>query len=44
MMSEDSDGAFDPSLFVVFEKIVPSFQGFVAAASGNASEVKQAAA
>jgi putative nucleotidyltransferase with HDIG domain len=29
----DDEGAFDPSLFPVFERIVPTFQGFVAAAS-----------
>ena len=44
MMREDSAGAFDPTLFPVFEQLVPTFQGFVAAASGNQSEVKRAAA
>ena len=44
MMREDSGGAFDPSLFPVFEKVVPGFQGFVAAVSGTTSQVKQAAA
>jgi putative nucleotidyltransferase with HDIG domain len=44
MMREDSGGAFDPSLFPVFEKVVPGFQGFVAAVSGTTPEVKRAAA
>ena len=43
IMREDT-GAFDPALFVVFEKLVPTFQGFVAAASATTSEVKRAAA
>jgi len=44
MIREDSGGAFDPSLFPVFEKVVPGFQGFVAAVSGTTSQVKRAAA
>jgi putative nucleotidyltransferase with HDIG domain len=43
MMRVEMDGAFDPSLFPIFERLVPTFQGFVAAA-GNRAEVKQAAA
>jgi putative nucleotidyltransferase with HDIG domain len=43
MMRADSGGAFDPSLFPIFERLVPTFQGFVAAA-GSRPEVKQAAA
>jgi putative nucleotidyltransferase with HDIG domain len=39
-------GAFDPALFPVFEQLVPTFHGFVAAASraGEVPEVTQAAA
>jgi putative nucleotidyltransferase with HDIG domain len=44
MMRADSGTAFDPTLFPVFEKLVPSFQAFVAAAAATAPEVKQAAA
>jgi len=44
MMREDCGQSFDPALFPIFEHLVPSFQGFVAAASGTLSEVKQAAA
>ena len=44
MMRDDSGASFDPSLFPVFEKIVPTFQGFVAAATGIQPETKQAAA
>jgi putative nucleotidyltransferase with HDIG domain len=44
MMRADSGTAFDPILFPVFEKLVPSFQAFVAAAAATAPEVKQAAA
>ena len=43
MMRVDMAGAFDPSLFPIFERLVPSFHGFVAAA-GRRPEVKQAAA
>ncbi|HKN67680.1 MAG TPA: HD domain-containing phosphohydrolase [Gemmatimonadaceae bacterium] len=43
MMRVDMVGAFDPSLFPIFERLVPSFQGF-AAAAGRRPEVKQAAA
>ena len=43
MMRVDMHGAFDPSLFPIFERLVPSFQGF-AAAAGRRAEVKQAAA
>jgi putative nucleotidyltransferase with HDIG domain len=44
MMRDDAGRAFDPTLFAVFERLVPTFQGFVAAASGARPEVKQAAA
>ena len=44
MMREDMNGAFDPTLFPIFEQLVPTFHGFVVAASGNRTEVKQAAA
>jgi putative nucleotidyltransferase with HDIG domain len=44
MMREDSGKSFDPTLFPVFEQLVPSFQGFAAAAAGRATEVKKAAA
>ena len=44
MMRDDAGHAFDPALFAVFERLVPSFQAFVAAAAGNAPEVKKAAA
>jgi len=44
MMREDAGRSFDPTLFAVFERLVPTFQGFVAAASGARPEVKQAAA
>ncbi|MFL5614773.1 MAG: HD domain-containing phosphohydrolase [Gemmatimonadaceae bacterium] len=44
MMREDSGKSFDPTLFPVFEQLVPSFQGFAAAAAGRATEVKRAAA
>jgi putative nucleotidyltransferase with HDIG domain len=44
MMREDAGRSFDPTLFAVFERLVPTFQGFVAAASGTRPEVKQAAA
>ncbi|HKW09295.1 MAG TPA: HD-GYP domain-containing protein, partial [Gemmatimonadaceae bacterium] len=44
MMRDDAGRAFDPALFAVFERVVPSFQGFVAAAAGKLPEVKQAAA
>ncbi|HEY2376456.1 MAG TPA: HD domain-containing phosphohydrolase [Gemmatimonadaceae bacterium] len=44
MMREDSGKAFDPTLFPIFERLVPGFQGFVAAAAGTMSEIKQAAA
>ena len=44
MMREEAGHAFDPTLFAVFEHLVPTFQGFVAAASGARPEVKQAAA
>jgi putative nucleotidyltransferase with HDIG domain len=44
MMRADSGTAFDPTLFPVFEELVPTFQAFVAAAAGAAPEVKQAAA
>jgi putative nucleotidyltransferase with HDIG domain len=44
MMREDCGRSFDPSLFPVFERVVPSFQAFAAAAAGRAPEVKQAAA
>jgi HD-GYP domain-containing protein (c-di-GMP phosphodiesterase class II) len=37
MMRDDAGKAFDPSIFPVFEQLVPSFQGFVAGA-GNRSE------
>jgi putative nucleotidyltransferase with HDIG domain len=45
IMREDA-GAFDPSLFPVFERLVPSFQAFVAAASkaGTAPEATRVAA
>jgi putative nucleotidyltransferase with HDIG domain len=43
MMRVDMVGAFDPSLFPIFERLVPSFHGFVVAA-GSRPEVKQAAA
>jgi putative nucleotidyltransferase with HDIG domain len=44
VMREEMSGAFDPTLFAVFEKVVPGFQAFVAAVSGTAPRVKQAAA
>jgi putative nucleotidyltransferase with HDIG domain len=44
MMRDDMAGAFDPALFAVFERLVPTFQGFVAAAAGSLPEAKQAAA
>ena len=44
MMREDAGCSFDPTLFAVFERLVPTFQGFVAAASGALPEVKKAAA
>jgi putative nucleotidyltransferase with HDIG domain len=44
MMREDAGTSFDPALFPVFERLVPSFQGFAAAAAGISSEVKRAAA
>ena len=42
----DDVGAFDPSLFPVFERLVPTFHAFVAAASraGEVPEVTQVAA
>jgi putative nucleotidyltransferase with HDIG domain len=43
IMRVDMSGAFDPSLLPIFERIVPTFQGFVAAAASR-PEVKQAAA
>jgi len=43
MMRVDMAGAFDPSLFPIFERLVPTFHGFVVAA-GSRPEVKQAAA
>ena len=43
MMRVDMVGAFDPSLFPIFERLVPTFHGFVVAA-GSRPEVKQAAA
>jgi putative nucleotidyltransferase with HDIG domain len=43
IMRVDMSGAFDPSLLPIFERLVPTFQGFVAAAASR-PEVKQAAA
>jgi putative nucleotidyltransferase with HDIG domain len=43
MMRVDMNGAFDPSLFPIFERLVPSFQGFAAAAASR-PEVNRAAA
>jgi len=43
MMRVDMAGAFDPSLFPIFERLVPTFQGFAAAAATR-PEVKRAAA
>jgi len=39
MMRDDSGKSFDPSLFPVFEQLVPSFHAFVVAASGNQPEM-----
>jgi putative nucleotidyltransferase with HDIG domain len=44
MMRDDAGRAFDPALFAVFERVVPSFHAFVAAAADKLPEVKQAAA
>lgn len=44
MMREDSGRSFDPALFPVFERVVPSFQAFVTAVAGTPPAVKQAAA
>jgi putative nucleotidyltransferase with HDIG domain len=45
MMRGDSGTAFDPSLFPIFEQLVPSFHAFAAAAAaGTSPEAKQAAA
>ncbi|HEY7235782.1 MAG TPA: HD domain-containing phosphohydrolase [Gemmatimonadaceae bacterium] len=40
----DDAGAFDPALFAVFERVVPNFHAFIAAAADKVPEVKQAAA
>jgi len=44
LMREDCGTAFDPTLFVVFERVAPSFHGFAMAAAGTLAEDKQAAA
>ena len=39
MMRDDSGKAFDPSLFPVFEQLVPTFHAFVVAAAGIQPEI-----